>query len=592
MQTWDRSVAETIGRNVGQLAVSPIDCLIVSFYFFQTKIEPAKSVKTFSGDKKWSHLPFFRFPRSWSRSLFHVSFMKRIFKLHGLLIPNPANFIERNFGPLQRRLLSQSHSRMTTSPIQITSPVFRSLFTPELQSLSDLFKERGYELRIAGGAVRDILMNITPEDIDLATPATPAQVILKRFIFWVELFVVSRKWLVLSHCCRNFDMPRSFPVYWRHIINQSIDHSIFKSHSQSINQSINQWVGVASAVLFDFFFQMKELFEEKQIRMLNSGGEKHGTVTARINDKENYEITTLRIDKTTDGRFAEVEFTKDWLVDANRRDLTINSMFLGMEDVGRISKLFLTSFVDSLQTWMGTCSITSAGRRMCRIEWSGLSGSRTRGCKKITWGYCGTSGFTGASVMRRMAMSQKRWMLFDAMWKDWNVSGWSTDWLIDWWIDWLIDWLTAFWLIDWSIDWLIECFLIDWWIDQLSDWLIDWLPFDWLMDWLIDWLTAFRLIDWLIDACGGWMGSTVRVTWMVLMRELRLLFLTKTYYVLPRNIGRKIMDGISKDCRWAICRLDDPEYGEQRIGAVFGTPRGVKFGGNGECVEAMSGIWP
>ena len=83
---------------------------------------------------------------------------------------------------------------------------------------------------------------------------------------------------------------------------------------------------------FDFFFQMKALFEEKQIRMLNSGGEKHGTVTARINDKENYEITTLRIDKTTDGRFAEVEFTKDWVVDANRRDLTINSMFLGMEE--------------------------------------------------------------------------------------------------------------------------------------------------------------------------------------------------------------------------------------------------------------------
>ena len=119
--------------------------------------------------------------------------MKRIFKLHALLIPNPRNFKERNFGPLQRRLLSQSHSRMTTSPIQITSPVFRSLFTPELQSLSDLFKERGYELRIAGGAVRDILMNITPEDIDLATPATPTQVISKQFIFWVELFVLSRK---------------------------------------------------------------------------------------------------------------------------------------------------------------------------------------------------------------------------------------------------------------------------------------------------------------------------------------------------------------------------------------------------------------
>lgn len=33
----------------------------------------------------------------------------------------------------------------------------------------------------------------------------------------------------------------------------------------------------------------------------------------------------------TDGRRAEVEYTKDWGVDANRRDLTINSMFLDLE---------------------------------------------------------------------------------------------------------------------------------------------------------------------------------------------------------------------------------------------------------------------
>ena len=40
---------------------------------------------------------------------------------------------------------------------------------------------------------------------------------------------------------------------------------------------------------------------------------------------------TLRIDKVTDGRHAEVEFTTDWRIDANRRDLTVNSMFLTFE---------------------------------------------------------------------------------------------------------------------------------------------------------------------------------------------------------------------------------------------------------------------
>ena len=45
-----------------------------------------------------------------------------------------------------------------------------------------------------------------------------------------------------------------------------------------------------------------------------------------ILDHEPYEITSLRIDVTTDGRHAEVEFTNDWLLDLERRDLTFNAM--------------------------------------------------------------------------------------------------------------------------------------------------------------------------------------------------------------------------------------------------------------------------
>lgn len=77
--------------------------------------------------------------------------------------------------------------------------------------------------------------------------------------------------------------------------------------------------------------QMKTMFTAENIRMININGEAHGTITPRINDSENFEITTLRIDVVTDGRHATVEFTTDWLLDANRRDLTINSMFLGFD---------------------------------------------------------------------------------------------------------------------------------------------------------------------------------------------------------------------------------------------------------------------
>jgi tRNA nucleotidyltransferase (CCA-adding enzyme) len=104
---------------------------------------------------------------------------------------------------------------------------------------------------VAGGAVRDILMDKNPTDVDIATTATPGE--------------------------------------------------------------------------------MKAMFLAENIRLINMNGEKHGTITPRMNNSTNYEVTTLRIDVLTDGRHAEVEFTTDWLLDANRRDLTINSMFLGFD---------------------------------------------------------------------------------------------------------------------------------------------------------------------------------------------------------------------------------------------------------------------
>ena len=135
--------------------------------------------------------------------------------------------------------------------IKIENELFKSIFTEELTDMLAIFKKYNYEIRVAGGAVRDLLMDKKPTDLDFATTATP--------------------------------------------------------------------------------LQMKAMFEAEKIRMINMNGEKHGTITPRINNKENFEVTTLRIDVLTDGRHAEVEFTKDWLLDANRRDLTINAMFLGLD---------------------------------------------------------------------------------------------------------------------------------------------------------------------------------------------------------------------------------------------------------------------
>ncbi len=59
-------------------------------------------------------------------------------------------------------------------------------------------------------------------------------------------------------------------------------------------------------------------------------GIKHGTITAIINDYK-FEITSLREDISTDGRHAEVNFSKDWKKDASRRDFTFNSIYADSE---------------------------------------------------------------------------------------------------------------------------------------------------------------------------------------------------------------------------------------------------------------------
>lgn len=59
-------------------------------------------------------------------------------------------------------------------------------------------------------------------------------------------------------------------------------------------------------------------------------GIKHGTVTA-ICESTAFEITTLRKDILSYGRHAKVEYTDDWMEDAQRRDFTFNAMSLSPE---------------------------------------------------------------------------------------------------------------------------------------------------------------------------------------------------------------------------------------------------------------------
>ncbi len=72
--------------------------------------------------------------------------------------------------------------------------------------------------------------------------------------------------------------------------------------------------------------QIREKFRDTSVKIIDTGI-KHGTVTL-ISDKHKIELTTLRKDIKTDGRHAEVEYIDDWEQDSERRDFTINAIYL------------------------------------------------------------------------------------------------------------------------------------------------------------------------------------------------------------------------------------------------------------------------
>ncbi len=121
--------------------------------------------------------------------------------------------------------------------------------SPELRLLAKEFGQRGFDMRLVGGCVRDLLSGKTPKDVDLCTDANPDE---------------------------------------------------------------------AAAI-----------YRELGVRHIPTGLD-HGTISVVLNGVV-YEITSLREDVATDGRRAVVRYTRDWTVDAARRDFTINSMSMTLD---------------------------------------------------------------------------------------------------------------------------------------------------------------------------------------------------------------------------------------------------------------------
>ena len=71
---------------------------------------------------------------------------------------------------------------------------------------------------------------------------------------------------------------------------------------------------------------IKEKFKNTNFKVIDTGI-KHGTITL-VSKRFKLELTTLRRDLETDGRHAKVEYIDDWHLDSERRDFTINAIYL------------------------------------------------------------------------------------------------------------------------------------------------------------------------------------------------------------------------------------------------------------------------
>ena len=72
--------------------------------------------------------------------------------------------------------------------------------------------------------------------------------------------------------------------------------------------------------------EIKKKLKNSEFKVIDTGLE-HGSVTIVFKNSK-FELTTLRKDLKTDGRYAEIQIIDNWIEDSKRRDFTINAIYL------------------------------------------------------------------------------------------------------------------------------------------------------------------------------------------------------------------------------------------------------------------------
>jgi len=67
------------------------------------------------------------------------------------------------------------HNFITEAQMQMRQEQYEHLLTPAVRALDKAARDAGFEMRIVGGAVRDMVQGKDPKDVDMASDATPEQ---------------------------------------------------------------------------------------------------------------------------------------------------------------------------------------------------------------------------------------------------------------------------------------------------------------------------------------------------------------------------------------------------------------------------------
>lgn len=152
-------------------------------------------------------------------------------------------------------------------------------------------------------------------------------------------------------------------------------------------------------------------------------GVEHGTVTAII-DSHAFEITTLRQDVETDGRRAVVAFTRSWEEDAQRRDFTMNALYMdrdgviydptacGLDDLAKRRIVFVgdaetrirEDYLRILRFYRFTSTLGLRGDGVGRVM-----------CQKLCGGLASISGERIAQEFRKLFMGENVIYVLDDM---------------------------------------------------------------------------------------------------------------------------------------------------------------------------------